>query len=129
MSLYMRGWDGKSKHPITEEDTPSTDTDLAEQTSNIMISEIKTSAHEYPEIYDYILNLPLIRLYNDEFIPSYEAEQGYTINDRLDIVIRKETTWSCVRVSSNWFLHTSYFYAKIIGIDYDIDIYNYYITG
>ena len=119
MSLYMRGWDGKSRHPIEEKDIPvNYDNDQVEIFTTTEMSNIRSKCNALVEsgenIGSIFLNLPLVKLYNGEYLKSIDSEQGYTILDRMEIVRKKETTWSCIRMSSNWFLITSAYYTNLL---------------
>lgn len=67
-----------------------------------------------------ILSLPLVIYYpkSGSFSTSESAYEGYTIRGRLQIVQEGETTRaisSCMRLSSNWFLSTVYYYQVALG--------------
>lgn len=74
-----------------------------------------------------ILDLPLVIYYpiSGTFSTSESAYEGYTIRGRLHIVQEGETTRaisSCMRLSSNWFLSTVYYYQKAFGFPKSFNI-------
>jgi hypothetical protein len=74
-----------------------------------------------------ILGLPLVIYYprSGSFSTSESAYEGYTIRGRLQIVQEGETTRaisSCMRLSSNWFLSTVYYYQVAFGFDPSFNI-------
>jgi len=63
--------------------------------------------------------LPLI-FYNNgsgELLPSTDEREGLTIYDRINIVKRGEdgSMYSCIRMSSNRFCASSYYYLTLLG--------------
>lgn len=74
-----------------------------------------------------ILKLPLVIYYpkSGTYSTSESAYEGYTIKGRLTIVQEGETTKaisSCMRLSSNWFLSTVYYYQDAFNIPKSFDI-------
>jgi hypothetical protein len=74
-----------------------------------------------------ILNLPLVIYYpkSGSFSTSESAYEGYTIRGRLQIVPEGETTRaisSCMRLSSNWFLSTVYYYQNAFNFQKSFNI-------
>lgn len=74
-----------------------------------------------------ILNLPLVIYYprSGTYSTSESAYEGYTIKGRLMIVQEGESTKavsSCMRLSSNWFLSTVYYYQDAFNIPKSFDI-------
>lgn len=74
-----------------------------------------------------IIKLPLVIYYPKSgiFSTSESAYEGYTIQGRLKIVQEGETTRaisSCMRLSSNWFLSTVYYYQNVFDIQKSFDI-------
>ena len=76
---------------------------------------------------DTFLNLPLVIYYvrENKFSTSETTFEGHTIGGRLNIVHSGENTTaisSCLRLSSNWFLSTIYYYQSIFGFPIHFDI-------
>lgn len=74
-----------------------------------------------------ILDLPLVIYYpiSGTFSTSESAYEGYTIRGRLHIVQEGETTRaisSCMRLSSNWFLSTVYYYQNAFNFPKSFNI-------
>ncbi len=73
--------------------------------------------------------LPLVKfkMRGDElaFEPSTNENQGITIIDRVNITKAGETTenqYSCIRMSSNLFLSSGYYYSQICSLSVPFDI-------
>jgi hypothetical protein len=74
-----------------------------------------------------IIRLPLVIYYPKSgiFSTSESAYEGYTIQGRLKIVQEGESTRaisSCMRLSSNWFLSTVYYYQNVFDIQKSFNI-------
>jgi hypothetical protein len=83
---------------------------------------------------DTFLNLPLVIYYprENKFSTSDTSFEGYTIGGRLNIIHSGETTTaisSCLRLSSNWFLSTIYYYQTIFNFPVRFDITRLKHTG
>ena len=66
--------------------------------------------------------LPLQNYVDGQFIISKNEEQGFTIEDRLKIIINAKSLYSCLRVSSNWLLSTCCFYMQKLSIELPFQI-------
>lgn len=76
---------------------------------------------------DVFLNLPLVIYYprENKFSTSETSFEGHTISGRLSIVHSGENTSaisSCLRLSSNWFLSTVYYYQSFFDYPVYFDI-------
>jgi len=127
MSLTMRSLketdtlpDDGSGGPIDSETTQINVTLAAIQLDNVLGKVDSWSR-------DTFLNLPLVIYYvrENKFSTSETSFEGHTIGGRLNIVHSGENTTaisSCLRLSSNWFLSTVYYYQSIFGFPIHFDI-------
>jgi 3'-phosphoadenosine 5'-phosphosulfate sulfotransferase len=112
VTLYMRGWDGKSEHPLYN--VPSCNIEEAEERTLIHISQLMNNDN-----YEIIKDLELYT-YKESL-----CKVNMTINERLDIILNhKESINACIRLSSNVFLYTIYVYAFIYDNNDKISIFN-----
>lgn len=128
-AMYMRNWDGVGNFPLTSAET---NYDIEKQ---IVIDDRVTQSlitfekacHELGNFGMYILKLPLMQ-YNYEsntFVTVNDDQEGLTIRDRIRIVRGGENQTgisSCIRLSSNRFCATAYFYMVLIGFNLPFNI-------
>ena len=123
LSMYMRGWSGKGPFPLESIDTNKTDPITVNMNvSHFLDKFIRTC--ESSDIGNKILSLPLI-FYSNNFHLSSNPEEGLTIGDRINIVRSGENThnmYSCVRMTSNRFASTAYYYMQLIKMKRPFDI-------
>lgn len=127
LSLYMRGWDGKSVWPISESQIPK----FTDANYEAMKNKADSNSQKHMKLFkskctgpigEHILNLPLIRMYNGHWQISTDFFQGNTISERIKIVDDNFITFSCTGLSSNWLLSTAYYYLDCIDETPDCDI-------
>jgi hypothetical protein len=120
--MYMRNWDGKGDFPLKSEQT---NYDIENQIiidDRVTQSLIKfdNSVAKLKNFGNFILNMPLME-YNFEskvFTIVTEECEGLSIKDRIKIVKKGEnelSTSSCIRLSSNKFCASAFFYMILIG--------------
>ena len=118
LGMFMRGWDGVGALPI--ERAPVFDQILVDIRVNTEIHIFETEIKELgDEIGGLILNIPLLRYVEGEYIHSNNLEEGLTIGERLRIVKmgdNDEVQESCIRLSSNWLCCTAYKVMEILEI-------------
>ena len=128
-AMYMRNWDGVGNFPLT---SAQTNYDVEKQ---IIIDDRVTQSlitfekacHELGNFGTYILKLPLMQ-YNYElntFVTVNDEQEGLTIRERISIVRGGENQTgisSCIRLSSNRFCATAYFYMVLIGFNLPFNI-------
>lgn len=123
LSLHMRGWDGESKWPIKDEDIPRfTDVEYEMKKQKSVKRTFRQMEYVRRIMTNDIANLPLVRYYNGIYEMSRDVQQGATIGERLKIVNDDLILNACIGMSSNWFLHTSFFYLEAIDMEPDINI-------
>lgn len=120
LSMTMRGWDGDSELPISLA--------LVDCQVNVdvrvtrMISTVKSltdcSAGRV------IMELPLVRYdcSSSEYQKSHDHSIGLTIKEKIDIVVRGDSVYSCIRSSSNWLASSVHKYMGDLDMPSPFDI-------
>ena len=104
------------------------DPETTQWNTSLMAIRLQTSLEEVHEwVRDTFLNLPLVIYYPTEnkFSTSETSFEGHTIGGRLRIIHAGENTSamsSCLRLSSNWFLSTVYYYQSYFHYPIHFDI-------
>ena len=122
-AMYMRNWDGISDYPLKSEQTNfEADKQIvvdANVTASLIAFEESVSLLKEYNLDKFILNLPLMQYQKEAntFVTSNDESEGLTIQDRIKIVRggEFETMNSCIRLTSNKFCATAYFYMILIG--------------
>lgn len=127
MSLTMRSLNDTDQFPETGEGGS-----LDYETTQYNVTMASINLHEYTEscsswVRDTFLSLPLIIYYprENKFSTGESNYEGHTIGGRLKIVHSGENTSaisSCLRLSSNWFLSTIYYYQSYFKFPVRLDI-------
>ncbi len=117
--MSMRGWKKGNSYPITSEETSVKNEDELMIIVNENIREYNSLKPEFLEI---VNNLPLVYYRKGKFIEVKEESEGKTIGKRLDILISDKDDNACIRLSSNFFIHSAYKYLVILGIVPDFNI-------
>jgi hypothetical protein len=120
-SMYMRGWKGVD-HPYPIKIAPTLDQnklDISVCDSIRSYNEKITGINPSPN------DLPLFEHDGKKFNMSTDDFDGITIGDRIKIVLEGNYTKkmsSCIRMSSNWLITSTYFYLSLVGEKPDFDI-------
>lgn len=114
MALFMRGWSGEGQKPIAI--APVDDQDEVERKSNEEIHRFETLCDSFQHG-KLVKSLPLYRYRNRTFEASVLHGEGLTIEGRINIVKEGKEVNSCIRLSSNWFAVTAYFYMNLLKMD------------
>jgi hypothetical protein len=127
LGMYMRGWSGKGKYPLSSEEASHTSDEypdiLIRVTDNIvgLDNKIETVNNDLEGLGDLFKSLPLIHYngHSNELYPSTDIEEGLTIYERINIVKGGEngSIQSCIRMSSNKFVASAYYYMKLLGME------------
>lgn len=133
--MCMRGWKVSTSedfYPIKSADTV---TPVGKQ--HLVDNECNNALHIYKESLDKcskklqnkLKNLPLVcvQITNDkcDFKKSIHENDGVSVWDRYNIVLEGNKTnnmSSCIRMSSNWFVSSAYYYMVAIGLDKPFNI-------
>lgn len=119
--LIMRGWDGSSSnYPI--QSALVSDNLLVDQKSGEMLN---IYIHDTSKNKKEINKLPLLNFKNGKYVFSTSINDGYTIGERMNIVVEGNNTdniASCIRMTSNWFVSSSYRYLTLLKEKIPFDI-------
>jgi hypothetical protein len=115
VGFYMRGWNGDDTN------LPLANTEVKDQ--NIVDENVNNSLSLFNNrVSSYIKDLPLL-IYDKGYQFSNCKNKGLTIKDRINIVINdKSNVNACIRITSNWFVSTAYYYLSLIGFKPTFDI-------
>ena len=121
--MCMRGWRGTGAYPVIN--APNNDDDR----TDILTGQALTKYHEYlsklPSNGSMISDLPLMIYEGSGYRRSSNTDHGLTIRDRIRLVQEGDNTNninSCIRMSSNWIVCSSYLYLSSINKRPDFDI-------
>ena len=113
-SMYMRGWKGEN-YPYPIKKAPYLDQENLE----IMVCNSIRNYYEKIENLNPSPNdLPLFQHDGKKFQISTDEYDGLTIGERLEKVLKGDNIKqmsSCIRMSSNWLITSSYFYLSLVG--------------
>lgn len=122
-AMYMRNWNGSSNYPLSSEATnfPPDEQILVDHRVTQALLQFDNYIKELGLIGKTILQLPLIMYVreSDKFLSVTDSNEGLTIEQRIRIVKKGENDRggnSCIRLSSNRFIATSYYYMVLIGM-------------
>ncbi len=120
LSMMMRGWDGNGELPISLA-LVDCQADVDVRVTN-GISNMKTLT-DCPTG-RVIMSLPLVRYNNSngEYQKSHDPSIGLTINEKIEIVMRGDSVYSCIRSSSNWLATTVHKYMEYLKMELPFDI-------
>lgn len=118
LAMYMRNWSGIGDFPLTSEQT-NYDLEKQIEIDHRVTQCLLNFENKCEDIDIDILNLPLMQYRAGEFITVNDESEGLTIKDRIRIIRCGENQSgiaSCIRLSSNKFIATSYYYMIVIGM-------------
>lgn len=118
LGVNMRGWDNQNIYPITE--SFELDLDKIERRVNECLDSIRLYSENFPQCAQ-ITKLRLVKYQHGSYILSSE-DDGFTIQDRINIIKQNNTIYACIRMSSNWILSSVYKYNLALGIPNVFDI-------
>lgn len=105
IGFKMRGWSGEGNYPLK-----SMETDGTVEYDNLQ-DEIIEFFNSFHDVLD-LIGLPIFLYKNSTFEMSIDSKYGYTIADRINIVLSNSSENACIRLSSNWFLATVWYYMN-----------------
>jgi hypothetical protein len=114
LSMYMRGWDGKTPYPIRPEESDYPNMDIVDERvykSRLIFDEMDK------DVDGAIGNLPLMAYEYGNFRTVNSPGEGKTIRERLIIIDKGnmiKSLTSCVKWSSNLFVASAYYYLMLI---------------
>ena len=119
LGMYMRNWDGVGDYPLNVNSTNFSEDKQIVVDDRVTQGLITFENLIKGELGKQILNLPLMQYHKESnmFVTSNDPSEGLTIQDRIKIVRggENESMSSCIRMSSNKFCATSYYYMVLIG--------------
>jgi hypothetical protein len=133
--MYMRGWKVTSqKYPLNEASTTYEKLENASQKIEINVSEsiglVYEKLKEYSEDEIKIISsLPLMKMTMNKDVINYiitpDPDDGTSMIDRLQIVLKGDkhkNMKSCIRLSSNILLVSTYYYLLSLGVSEPFNI-------
>lgn len=120
-AMYMRNWSGEGDYPLHSSDTlveNQIEVDLRVTQSILIFEQEIENLNTLDQLGILIKDLPLmLHTYNNEFVASSSEDDGLTIGDRIFILKGGEdaSIQSCIRLSSNKFCATAYYYLRLLG--------------
>lgn len=131
-AMYMRGWSGDGSYPLTSMEANSDETDQPAIALRVTesIQKLDKSIEDLNEILgglgNIVKELPLMfyNSRNGELTVSAVEEEGLTIYERINIVKGGEngSIQSCIRMSSNRFAASAYYYMKLMSMEAPFEI-------
>jgi len=116
-AMFMRGWPG-GDHPFPIREAPVHDQIRVDIDVSNSIAEFEKKCRDMGDVGHMILHLPLMK-YQGEFNLIGSEDNGYNIQDRLNIVKSGESTGnmqSCIRLTSNILAATAYRYLVLLSV-------------
>lgn len=115
-AMYMRSWNGPGHpYPVNVEihkDVSQVEEDVFNSLSEF--NELDSGLDENVQVG----RLPLQSFEGDKFSHSDSTFEGFTISERIGKVAegnKVSEQYSCVRLSSGWFIASAYYYLQLIG--------------
>lgn len=123
LGLTSRGWKEGRNYPLKLRDAPPPKTQEDEQEIFFEVLKVVNSINVLligmdEQIIKNIGTLQLL-LYDPNtksYIKSNDNKNGVNIIDRINIIKNDQGEPSCIRLSSNWFLSSSYCYLNVLGV-------------
>ena len=127
---YMRGWKvGSQNIPVTSSQCEFSYDKEGLVYLNVTQSILKLEKDVAESGYEnFLWNLPLMNIKRSGSEIKYQAstnvDSGLTVRDRINIVKdnHKDNPNACIRMSSNWFMVTGYYYSIALSIPTTFDI-------
>ena len=131
-ALYMRSWQGDPQPWPIRYAPPDYDQDEVDRRVADSLHQMHTAISQGNGQFtdggwnlNELLKLPLLTWDGERFIRNRNSDHGMTIGGRLNIVQRgnaHENPNSCIRISSNVLMVTSYRYLSLMGATPDYNI-------
>ncbi len=125
ITMKMRGWAvvDKNKNPIPYPiiHTPVDNPFQVEVRVTDAIGDFDRFCGKHEECSRVFLKYPLFK-YRGGYVRSNDIDDGFTIQDRINIVRFDESITACIRLTSNWFGATHSKMSTILGIDQAFNI-------
>jgi len=124
--MNMRGWMGTGDYPISEAPVPYNKEIEVALLVTQSIAKYKKERDKNKNIGNMIDKLPLVKYKDGEYLISKNKDDGFTIGERIEIVIKGKdnpTVYSCIRMSSNFICSSVHKYSLILGLPAPFDIF------
>jgi len=121
LSMYMRGWKVNNNYQLPLNKNICNENSFHTEKIEMNIHDSMTSLFKFidelePHIKNVIKELPLIKLNENDktFYRNTNIDEGLTLIERLNIIVKNDNVYSCIRMSSNYIASTYYYYDVII---------------
>ena len=117
----MRGWKVNNNYQLPLDKNICNENSFHTEKIEMNIHDCMTSLFKFiddlePHIKTIIKALPLIKLNENDktFYRNTNIDEGLTLIERLNIIVKNDNVYSCIRMSSNYIASTYYYYDVII---------------
>ena len=121
LSMYMRGWKVNNNYQLPLDKNLCNENSFHNEKIEMNIHDSMTSLFKFIDeleihLKTIINDLPLIKLNENDktFYRNTNTDEGLTLIERLHIIIKNDSVYSCIRMSSNYIASTYYYYDVII---------------
>ena len=124
--MNMRGWMGIGEYPVKEAPVKYDDEAIVALNVTQSIAKYKKERDKNKNIGKLVDSLPLVKYQDGEYLVSKNKNDGFTIGERIEIVIKgkdNQTVYSCIRMSSNFICSSVHKYSLILGLPAPFDIF------
>lgn len=113
--MYMRGWEGEGFQYPLDERLPINQDEI-DQRVGVALIKFQTYNDMIPSNLQ-VDSLPLYLYEKGNYVTFKSNKDGKTIGERVSLIAEGNTTdeiRSCIRVSSNWIVSSSYYYLQLL---------------
>jgi hypothetical protein len=128
LGMYMRGWDGGTEYPLTEEKCRNY-AERYDEIETIVLEKMRELNESINALSDttkiLVKSLPLIKLSEKDksYYRSTNYEEGLSFYERLMLIsTNPDSIHACLRLSSNYIISSSQYYNALINNRNFIDI-------
>jgi hypothetical protein len=100
IGFKMRGWKGEGEYPLKSKDTGG----------EVEYDKLQDEIIKFNNDELSLRDLPIFMYQGGEFKMSIKSKYGYSIHDRITIILENSDDNACIRLSSNWLLATAWYY-------------------
>ena len=121
LGMYMRGWDGNSEYPLTEQKCKNY-AERYDEIETIVLEKVRDINETINSLSDttkiIIKSLPLIKLSEKDksYYRSTNYDEGLSFYERLMLISSNpDSIYSCLRLSSNYLISTAQYYNALVN--------------
>ena len=121
VSMYMRGWDGKSEYPLQESKCKNY-AERYDDIENVVLEKVRDINESINSLSDttkiIIKSLPLIKISEKDksYYRSTNYEEGLSFYERLMLIsTNPDSIYACLRLSSNYLASTAQYYNALVN--------------